>query len=72
MTRERIIRVIAGTMILLSLILGLAASKWWFLLTAFVGVNLLQAGITNWCLMDDILRKIFRIKNEAEKAAERK
>lgn len=67
MTRERIIRVVAGSLVLLSLLLGLLASRWWFLLTAFVGLNLFQAGISNWCLLDDILRKIFRVKSEAEK-----
>ena len=32
-------------------------SPWWYLFTAFVGLNLLQSGITRWCLMEDILRK---------------
>jgi hypothetical protein len=50
------IRLIAGVFILASLTLGVWVSPWWFLLTAFVGVNLIQSSITRWCLMEDILR----------------
>ncbi|MHB9050263.1 MAG: YgaP family membrane protein [Thiomonas delicata] len=54
MTVERYIRVFAGTFILLSLALGLEGSpifvsKWFLLVTAFVGANLLQFGFTNFC-----------------------
>jgi hypothetical protein len=56
MTMERKIRVIAGIFVLASLALGWFVSPWWFLFTAFVGANLLQSGITKWCLMEDILR----------------
>ncbi|MFQ5537633.1 MAG: DUF2892 domain-containing protein [Gemmatimonadota bacterium] len=56
MTLERIIRLIAGTFILLSLGLGWLVSPWWFLFTAFVGVNLIQSSLTGWCLMEDILK----------------
>ena len=55
---ERIIRAIAGTFILLSLALGHFVSPYWFLFTAFVGVNLLQSSFTKWCLMEDILRSV--------------
>jgi hypothetical protein len=58
MNVERWIRVIAGTFVLGSLLLGLYVSKYWFLFTAFVGVNLFQSGFTNWCLMEDILKKL--------------
>ncbi|MFO7588668.1 MAG: DUF2892 domain-containing protein [Gemmatimonadota bacterium] len=57
MTMDQKIRVIAGTFVLISLALGRFVSPWWFLFTAFVGANLLQSGITRWCLMEDILRK---------------
>lgn len=61
MTVERTIRLIAGTFILLSLALGWWVSPWWFLFTAFVGLNLLQSSLTKWCLMEDILRAtVFR------------
>ena len=56
MTLERKIRLIAGTFILVSLALGWWVSPYWFLFTAFVGVNLNQSSITKWCLMEDILR----------------
>lgn len=59
----QIVRVIAGTFILLSLALGIPGSpvyvsSWWLAFTAFVGANLLQSGLTRWCLMDSILRKL--------------
>jgi len=57
MTREHIIRIIAGTFILSSLLLAHYVSPYWLWFTAFVGANLLQSGITKWCLMDDILKK---------------
>ncbi|HSR40770.1 MAG TPA: DUF2892 domain-containing protein [Longimicrobiales bacterium] len=56
MSLEHKIRLIAGTFVLLSLGLGWFVSPWWFLFTAFVGVNLIQSAITEWCLMEDILR----------------
>lgn len=56
--RERIIRAIAGTLILISLVLGICVNQNWFWLTGFVGVNLLQSSMTKWCLMDDILKKL--------------
>ena len=67
MVRERIIRLIAGTLVLVGLVLGVWVNRWWLLLTAFVGVNLFQSALSGWCLMDDILRKIFGISSEAEK-----
>ncbi len=50
------IRLIAGTFILASLALGTWVSPWWYLFTAFVGVNLIQSSLTKWCLMEDILK----------------
>lgn len=52
---DRWIRAIAGTLLLLSLGLGHYVSPWWFLLSAYVGVNLLQSAFTDWCLMEDLL-----------------
>ena len=65
MYRERWIRLIAGSFILISLALGLWVSKYWFLFTAFVGLNMFQSALSRWCLMDDILRKL-GVKTEAE------
>ena len=50
------IRLIAGLFTLASLALGWWVSPWWFLFTAFVGVNLIQSSMTKWCLMEDILK----------------
>jgi Inner membrane protein YgaP-like, transmembrane domain len=52
------IRAIAGAFVLISLALGWLVSPWWFLFTAFVGLNLLQSSMTRWCLMEDILAKL--------------
>jgi hypothetical protein len=56
MSLDHKIRLIAGTFILASLALGWWVSPWWFLFTAFVGVNLMQSSLTKWCLMEDILK----------------
>lgn len=63
MTSWRMVRVIAGVLMLLSLALGAPASpffvnQWWLAFTVFIGVNVLQSGITNWCLMEIIMRKL--------------
>jgi hypothetical protein len=58
MKMEQYIRAIAGTFVLGSLALGWFVSPYWFLFTAFVGLNLLQSAFTKWCLMEDILAKI--------------
>jgi hypothetical protein len=49
---------IAGFFVLLSLGLGHWVSPYWYLFTAFVGLNLLQSGFTNWCPMMTFLRKL--------------
>jgi hypothetical protein len=56
MTMDHKIRLIAGSFILASLALSWFVIPWWFLFTAFVGVNLIQSSFTKWCLMEDILR----------------
>jgi hypothetical protein len=56
MTIERYLRLIAGALILASVALGYWVSPWFFLFTAFVGLNLFQSGFTNWCPMMAILR----------------
>lgn len=57
MTTERIVRIAAGSMILISLLLGYFHSQYWLLLTAFVGFNLLQSGFTQFCPLENILKK---------------
>ena len=56
MTVERSLRLIAGFFILASVALGHWVSPWFYLFTAFVGLNLFQSGFTNWCPMMAILR----------------
>ncbi len=53
---ERYVRLVAGTFVLSSLALAHFVSPWFLLLTLFVGVNLVQASITRWCLLVSILR----------------
>ncbi|MFB3812835.1 MAG: DUF2892 domain-containing protein [Terriglobales bacterium] len=65
MTIERCLRLIAGAFVLLSLALGYWVSPYWLLFTAFVGLNLLQSGFTNWCPAMWFLRKL-GLKNVAE------
>lgn len=57
MTVERALRLIAGTFVVASAALGYFHSPYWLLFTAFVGLNLLQSGITNWCPMVWILER---------------
>ena len=54
---ERAVRMIAGLLVLLSLSLGHWVSPYWYLFTAFVGVNLFQSAFTRWCPMTLILHK---------------
>ena len=49
MTVDRVVMLFAGLMILLSLALGYWVSDYWLLLTAFVGVNLIQSSFTGFC-----------------------
>jgi hypothetical protein len=55
---DRIVHIVAGTFILLSLALAKVHNPNWLWFTAFVGANLLQSGLTNWCLMSTILGKL--------------
>jgi hypothetical protein len=63
MTVERLVRIIAGFFIMLSLALAHAAGSVdmtqlsWLWFTAFVGFNLFQSGITRFCPMDIMLKK---------------
>jgi len=64
MTIQRAIRIIAGTFIMLSVFLSSLyntvnlSEPTWLWVTLFVGVNLFQSGITQWCLMEKILSKL--------------
>jgi hypothetical protein len=58
MTVNDWIHVIAGAFIMISLVLGIWVSPYWFLFTAFVGLNLFQYGVTKFCPMAIILKKM--------------
>ena len=63
MTIEKIVRIFAGAVVLLSLALGVAASPLfhsanWLWLTAFVGLNLFQSGFTGFCPLEMILARL--------------
>jgi len=66
---ERIIRAIAGSFVLVSVALGYYVHPYWFVFTAFVGLNLLQSSFTGWCLMEDIL-KATGLRKETTPSAE--
>jgi hypothetical protein len=63
MTIERVIRIMAGFFVLLSLALGyhgspIFVSEWFLAFTAFVGLNLLQSGFTGFCPPEKLLKKL--------------
>lgn len=55
---ERYIRAIAGSFIIISVLLALYVNINWLWFTAFVGLNLLQSAFTQWCLMSTFLKKL--------------
>ena len=57
MTIDRIVLAFAGSVVLASLALGYFVNPYWFLLTAFVGLNLLQSAFTGFCPLAIILRR---------------
>ncbi len=69
MTVERALRLMAGTFVLLSLALGYWVSAYWYLFTAFVGLNLFQSGLTNWCPAKWFFEKIGMKSGEAPQPA---
>ena len=57
--RDRLIRVIAGIFVLTGVTLAyFTQNNMWLWVDVFVGVNLFQAGITKWCLLDDVFNKL--------------
>lgn len=58
MDLNRWLRLIAGIFVLVTVLLGHFVSEWWYVFTAFVGLNLFQSAFTNWCPMMAILRKM--------------
>jgi Inner membrane protein YgaP-like, transmembrane domain len=68
MTIERYLRMIAGAFVLVSLALGHWVHQYWYLFTAFVGLNLFQSAFTDWCPMMTFLRKLRAGTQEAKHA----
>ena len=58
MTVENAIRILAGTLVLVSLALAHWVNEWWLLLGAFVGFNLIQSALTGFCPAEIIFRKL--------------
>ena len=58
---ENGVRVFAGIMILVSVLLTAMVSKWWLLFTAFIGVNLIQSAFTGFCPAAKLM-KLFGMK----------
>lgn len=55
---DRLLRIIAGAFIMLSLALAHYHDPNWLWFTAFIGLNLFQSGFTNWCPMITVLDKL--------------
>ncbi|WP_282038069.1 YgaP family membrane protein [Saccharicrinis aurantiacus] len=56
--QERIVRAVAGVMVLISLLLAIMVNVSWLYLAGFVAINLIQSSITRWCFLTDILTKM--------------
>lgn len=56
--RNNLIRGIAGSFVLISVALAVYVNQNWLWFTAFVGANLLQSSMTNWCMLDKILKRL--------------
>jgi hypothetical protein len=58
MTIDRAVLMFAGSVVLVSLALGYYVSPYWFLLTAFAGLNMIQASMTGFCPAAIAFRKL--------------
>ncbi|MEW6302338.1 MAG: DUF2892 domain-containing protein [Verrucomicrobiota bacterium] len=58
MKLESAIRILAGSLVLLSVALAHWVSQWWLLLAVFVGLNLIQSAFTGFCPAENIFRKL--------------
>ena len=57
MTVNEMLRLVAGSFVIISVVLGYTVSPYFYLFTVFVGLNLLQSSFTRWCPMMTFLRK---------------
>ncbi|MGH7668274.1 MAG: YgaP family membrane protein [Gemmatimonadaceae bacterium] len=58
MCDDKIIRRVAGLFVMASVALGWWVSPWWLLFTAFVGFNLFQSSLTNFCPLERVLGRL--------------
>jgi hypothetical protein len=65
MTKERIVRAVAGSFVLISVSLAYFVSIKWLWLGVFVGLNLLQSSFTRFCPLELILDKAGVKNNDA-------
>ena len=65
MTLEGSVRTLAGTFILASIVLTLLVSKYWLILTGFVGFNLIQSSFTGFCPAEMIFKRLFFSKKQS-------
>lgn len=63
MNLEPIIRRLAGTLVLLSVLLAVLVSPWWLVLAAFVGLNLLQSSFTGFCPAERVLGRVYAARS---------
>ncbi len=56
--KNRVFRAVVGSFILISLVLAVYVNINWLWFTVFIGVNMLQSSMTQWCLLDTILDKL--------------
>jgi hypothetical protein len=68
MTIEKVVRIFAGAVILVSLALAVTIHLNWLWLTAFVGANLFQSGFTGICPLEHMLRKTPWFRSSARAA----
>jgi hypothetical protein len=57
-TVENALRLVAGTVVMASVLLGMFVHPNWYYFTLFVGANLFQSAFTNWCPMMTVLRRL--------------
>jgi len=58
MTLDRAVLIFAGCVVLIGIVLSLTVHPWWIALTAFAGLNMIQAGITGFCPAAIVFRKL--------------
>jgi Inner membrane protein YgaP-like, transmembrane domain len=58
MSTERAVRLLAGTLVAISLVLGTLVSPYWLLLATFVSLNLIQSSFTGFCPAEKVLKRL--------------